>query len=558
MFVGILRDNRKWSANRRRSNTSMHPEPSTIARVTAAALTLAAPLSVRAATCEGLGTLSLPNTTISESRTVAAGSFKDPSIPWAMEEQLPERCQLKGTIHPTSDSQIAFEVWLPVSNWNGKLQGVGNGGFAGAINYESGLVQALQRGYAAVSTDTGHVAPMEDATWAIGHPEKVVDFAHRAIHLMTVNAKAIVKAYYGDAPRRAYFSSCSNGGRQALMLAQRYPDDYDGIVAGAPANDWTRLMLDFIWNEQALMKPGAFIPADRVPAIQAAVNAQCDGLDGVTDGVIGSPQACRFKPEKLLCSGEASRSCLTQAQIESLRAIYQGMRSRDGTLSFPGFTPGAEVGSWEGWIFGKELGGSAQARFGTGFMSAVVLGDASWRPGHFDFEHDARAVIEKAAPILDATDPDLSRFAARGGKLIMFHGWADPAIPPLSTIHYYESIGTKMGGGRRAQFVRLFMVPGMQHCFGGPGPSSFGGIAAAGDPPNPDTDLSAAVEKWVETGVAPEAVRAVKPKDLRAGMFDSTKGGVERTALICAYPKQAKWNGSGSKDDAASFTCAGD
>jgi hypothetical protein len=528
---------------------------STFARAVATALVMlgaAAPPS-HAASCESLQGLSLPDTLISESTRVAAGSFKDVSVPWATEQQLPERCQVKGTIHPSADSQIKFEVWMPVSNWNGKLHGAGNGGFAGSISYNGGLVEALQRGYAGVSTDTGHSAGFEDASWAIGHPEKVVDYAHRAIHLMTVNAKAIVKAYYGEAPHRSYFSSCSNGGRQGLMLAQRYPDDYDGIVAGAPGNDWTGLMLAFIWDEQAMMKPGAFIPADRAAAIQAAVNAQCDAHDGV----VGSPLACKFKPEKLLCAGAESSACLTAPQIASLRAIYQGMHSRDGSVSFPGFTPGAEVGGWDGWIFGQKIGDSVQVRYGTSFMSGIVTGDAHWQPGHFDFDREALPVIRKFGPILNATDPDLSRFAAHGGKLILFHGWADPAIPPMNTLRYYESIKAKMGASRRAEFVRLFMVPGMQHCFGGPGPSSFGGIASARQPPDPNSDLSAAVERWVEQGVAPEAVRAVKPKDPSASVFDSSKGGVERTGLLCAYPKQAKWDGSGSQEDAASYTCSG-
>jgi hypothetical protein len=536
----------------------MFSGPLTFARMAGAAavmLIAAAPLLARGAPCESLKGLEIPGATIDASATVPAGPFKDVSVPWATEEQVPEHCQVKGTMHPTPDSDIKFEVWMPVSNWNGKLHGAGNGGYAGSITYHGGLIEAVRRGYAGVSTDTGHRAGGEDASWAIGHPEKVVDFAHRAIHLMTVNAKAIVKAYYADAPRRSYFSSCSNGGRQGLMLAQRYPDDYDGIVAGAPANDWPGLMLDFIWNEQAMMKPGALIPADRAPAIQAEVNSQCDALDGVTDEVIGSPQACRFNPEKLLCSAAESSACLTAPQIAALGAIYQGMHSRDGTVSFPGFTPGAEVGGWDAWILPPTAGTTAQVRFGTSFMRGMVTGDSNWQPGHFDFDRDARPVIQKFAPTLNATDPDLRRFAAHGGKLILFHGWADPAIPPANTIRYYESIKARMGGSRRAGFVRLFMVPGMQHCFGGPGPSSFGGIASARRPPEPDADLSAALEQWVEKGIAPETVRAVKPKNALAAIFDSSKGGVERTGLLCAYPKQAKWNGTGNKDDSASFTC---
>jgi feruloyl esterase len=515
-----------------------------------------APFAAHATRCEDLHTLKLKQTVISESVRVPAGVFKDPNAgPWPAED-VPERCQVKGVIRPAPDSEINFEIWMPIASWNHKLQGAGNGGFGGSLNYQSGLVQALQRGYAGVTTDTGHTGKLEEASWAIGHPEKVVDFAYRAVHLMTVNAKAIVKAFYGTAPRRAYFASCSNGGRQALMLAQRFPEDYDGIIAGAPANDWTGLMLDFIWNQRAMMKPGAFIPADRAPAIQAEVNRQCDALDGVADGIIGAPQSCHFRPEALLCQSGESSSCLTQPQVESLQAIYQGMSAAHGTIRFPGFTPGAEATSWAGWIFGQKLGESAQARYGWGYVSAMVRQDPNWKVEQLDFDRDVPAIIEKYGPLMNATNPDLSRFAARGGKLILFHGWADAAVPPLNTIRYFDGVGAKMGEQRRGEFVRLFMAPGMQHCVGGPGPSVFGEHTAAQQPPNPDVDLAAALERWVDGGPAPEQVRATKPKDLLAGAFGSTKGGVESTSLLCAYPKRAKWDGVSNPSDAASYTCA--
>lgn len=515
------------------------------------ALLLFAPRIALAIACEDLHALKLNQTIITESIRVPPGTFKDPSGPWPAED-LPERCQVKGIIRPSTDSEISFEIWMPTTSWNHKLQGAGNGGFAGALNYQSGLVQSLQRGYVGVTTDTGHTAKTEDASWAIGHPEKITDFAYRAIHLMTVNAKAVIKAFYGEAPKRSYFASCSNGGRQALMLAQRYPADYDGIIAGAAANDWTGLMLDFVWNQQAVMKPGAFIPPDRVPALQAEVDRQCNALNGV----ISAPQSCRFDPDVLLCQGSESNSCLTHAQIESLRSIYQGMRVAHGQISFPGFTPGAEVGSWSGWILGtKAAGESAEARFGSGFVGAMAQQDPNWNLREFDLDREAPRIIRQYGPLMNATDPDLSQFAARGGKLILFHGWADAAVPPLNTIRYFDSVGAKLGVPRRSQFVRLFMVPGMQHCFGGPGPSVFGEHTAARQPADPDTDLAAALERWVEGGAAPETVRAVKPKDLLAGAFGSPKGGVEKSGLLCAYPKRAKWNGTASADDASNFSC---
>ncbi|WP_157995168.1 tannase/feruloyl esterase family alpha/beta hydrolase [Peristeroidobacter soli] len=520
------------------------------------------PLTSYAATCESLKSLAIADTTIDSSAAVAAGSFKDPAVPWAPPAQLPEHCRVIGTIKPTPDSNIRFEVWLPQpGNWNGKLQGAGNGGFAGSINYHGGLVEAVQRGYAGVSTDTGHTAANnnnEDVSWAKGHPEKLVDFGHRAIHLMTVNAKAIIQAYYGAGPKRSYFASCSNGGRQALMIAQRYPDDYDGIVAGAPANDWTGLMLGFLWNSQAMLKPDAYVTPAHSPALEAEVNAQCDTLDGVKDQIVGVPRACNFQPQKLRCSDKVSKWCLTDPQIGALQAIYQGPRTASGTQLFPGFTPGAEVGSvpglgWDGWIFGPKAAGGTQGRFVANFMRSVAVGDDNWQPGSFDFTREAPAFIERYAPILNATDPDLSRFAARGGKVILFHGWADAAVPPLNTIKYFDAVGEKMGA-QREQVVRLFMVPGMQHCLAGPGPSTFGGLSAAVQPSNPTIDLSSALEQWVEKGVAPETVKAVRPKNLLAALYDPTQGGVDRSALLCAYPKQARFKG-GDQNDAASYVC---
>lgn len=523
-------------------------------------LAVSAPMSASAAaSCENLKTLSLPDTTIDSSATVAAGQFKVPNAPWAPAQQLPEHCRVQGTIRPTSDSDIKFEVWLPVTNWNGKFQGAGNGGFAGSINY-MGLATAVQRGYAGASTDTGHTGKDEETAWAKGHPEKIVDFGHRAIHLMTVNAKAITKSYYGEAPRRAYFASCSNGGRQALMTAQRYPEDYDGIIAGAPANDWTGLIFSFIWNAQAQLKPDAFIPAAHATTIQSAVNQQCDALDAVSDGIVSAPQACSFRPEKLLCAEGQAKDCLSTPQVAALQAIYQGPQTANGSQLFPGFTPGAEVGtvpgiSWDGWVFGAQAGSSTQGRFATNFMRGMATGDDNWQLTNFSFDRDAGPIAEKFGPILNATDPDLSSFAKRGGKLILFHGWADAAIPPVNSIKYYDSVGARMGAAQRRQFARLFMVPGMQHCLAGPGPSSFGGLTAALSPPNPAVDLAAALEQWVEQGIAPESVRAVKAQDMVRALYDPTQGGVERSGLICAYPSQAKWNGSGDAADAASYTC---
>ncbi len=532
---------------------------SAAAAALAAAALLAASSSASAASCASLESLSLADTTIDSVETVGAGPYKDTSSAWAPPVQLPEHCRVHGTIRPTSDSDIKFQVWLPASGWNGKLQASGNGGFAGSFNY-SGLATSVQRGYVGTSTDTGHTGKDEDTAWAKGHPEKVIDFGHRAIHLMTVNAKAVAKAYYGAAPQRAYFASCSNGGRQALMTAQRYPEDYDGIISGAPANDWTGLIFGFVWNAQALMRPDAFIPGSSAGLIQSAVNKQCDAIDGVADGIVAAPQACDFKAASLQCADGQATECLTAPQVAALQAIYDGPRSSMGVQWYPGFTPGAEVGtvpgiSWDGWVFGPAAGTSTQARFATNFMRGMATGDDQWQLSSFDFQRDVQPIKEKLGPILNATDPDLSRFAARGGKLILFHGWADAAIPPVATINYFESVGARMGKANRHEFARLYMIPGLQHCLAGPGPNSFGGLTAAVQPPNPTGDLSAALEQWVERGIAPDAMRAVRAKNLVLALFDPTQGGVERTGLLCAYPKQAKWNGKGAAADAGSYTC---
>lgn len=527
----------------------------------AAAMAAAWSPSLHASSCQQLQALALPQVTIDSAESVAAGSFIDQNMDWLPPAQLPAHCRVRGTIRPSADSDIKFEVWMPASGWNGKLQGIGNGGYAGKINRGGGLVQAVQRGYAGVSTDTGHTGEDAETTWAKGHPEKVIDYAHRAVHLMTVNAKSIVKAYYGAAPKRSYFAACSNGGRQALMSAQRYPDDYDGIIAGAPANDWTGLMFGFIWNTQAqLASPAGFIPASKSAAVQQAVLAQCDRLDGVPDGVIGAPRSCNFDPRRLLCKGQDSDACLTAPQIDTLQRIYRGPHTSKGLRLFSGFTPGVEVGvlpgsGWDGWVFGDEAGNAIQAHFALNTMRNVFGKGDDWNFGSFDFDREPPALVEKYAPILSATDPDLSRFVDRGGKLILFHGWADAAIPPLNTVKYYESAVATMGAKKSDSSLRLFMVPGLQHCFPGVGAWNIGGLSAAAQPADPATDLSAALERWVEQGVAPQSVRALEPKDPLAGLFDARRGEVVTSALVCAWPKRAKWNGSGRTSDAANYAC---
>jgi feruloyl esterase len=464
---------------------------------------------------------------------------------------VPSFCRVSGVLKPSSDSDIRFEVWMPQAGWNGKYHGVGNGGFAGSIGW-AGLAAAVSRGYAASSTDMGHQAGGIDAGWALGHPEKVIDYGYRAIHETAVTAKAVIRAFYGEGPKRSYFNSCSNGGRQALMEAQRFPEDYDGIIAGAPANYWTHLLSSAAWDMLAtLATPGAYISAAKLPAIQAAVRAACDAQDGVKDGVLEDPSQCRFDPKTLLCQSAETDACLTAPQAEALRKIYAGPRDAKGKQVFPGYSPGgeAEAGGWGSWITGPGPEKAAMFLFATQFYKNMVFQDANWDFRTFDLERDSKIAVQKTAHILNSNNPDLKKFHARGGKLIVYHGWCDAAIPAQNAIDYFRSVEKKMGAKKTAGFVRLFLAPGVQHCAGGSGPDSFGQMnGVEGDALH---DLDAALERWVEEGVAPEKLIATKYKS-----GSSPASGVARTRPLCPYPQTARWNGSGSTDDAANFTCA--
>jgi feruloyl esterase len=507
-----------------------------------------------ATNCEDLAGLKLPDTAITLAQGVPAGAFTPPgpATPGVgnLFKNLPAFCQVAGTIKPSSDSDIQFEVWLPLADWNGKFQGIGNGGFAGSIQYV-GLASALAHGYATASTDTGHSAGGIDARWALGHPEKIIDFGHRAIHETAVKAKAVINAFYGRAPQHSYFSSCSNGGRQALMEAQRYPEDYDGIIAGAPANFWTHLFAGFAWNMQALGNPDSYIPASKLKAIEAAALALCDARDGVEDRVLDDPTKCGFDPSILLCKGPESDSCLTEPQVAALKKIYAGPKNSKGEQVFPGFPPGGETGAggWAAWILGLGPGKSAQYLFGTQYFANMVFDNPAWDVKTFNIDKDLQTADEKTARILNATDPDLRAFRKRGGKLILYHGWCDAAIPAENTINYYRSLVAKMGQRNVDKFVRLFMVPGLQHCADGPGPHSFGqaGPSAQADA---EHDIFLALERWVEKGIAPNMIIAVKP----AALLDPSKG-ITRSRPLCAFPLVARWKGTGSTDDAANFAC---
>jgi hypothetical protein len=388
-------------------------------------------------------------------------------------------CRVAGVTQPSSDSYIRFEVWMPASGWNGKYRGVGNGGFAGAIDFNS-MGNNVRRGYATAGTDTGHEGEAADGSWAYKHPEKVVDFGYRALHLTTVNAKGLIKAFYENAPQHSYFDSCSDGGREGLMEVQRFPEDFDGVLAGAPANNWTHMVAGAVDVLKTLYgDPAAYIPSVKLPAITAAVRRACDAQDGVKDGIVSDPTKCHFDPNVLLCHGPESRTCLTAPQIIALKKIYSGPRNSKGEPIFLGLMPGGEEGpgAWGSWVTGPGPGAGAVPGYVENFLRYMVFEDPAWSVLKGNVDEAVRASDAKTGSILNATDPDLRRFRTRGGKLIIYHGWNDPAISPLNSVNYLNSVIGKMGVDQTGQFMRLYMAPGVGHCGGGVGPVPSGSWA---------------------------------------------------------------------------------
>lgn len=458
--------------------------------------------------CDGLKNLKLPHTTITAAETAAAGY-----------------CRVAATLTPSSDSVIQIEVWMPskVTEWNNALQSVGNGAWAGSINNRA-MATALAEGYATASTDTGHTGG-NPATFIPGHPEKAIDFAYRAIHEMTVAAKAIIQAHYGRGPAKSYFNGCSTGGRQALAEVQRYPGDYDGIIAGAPANYTTRLQGAQLWTTTVVNKtPGAMIPAAKYPILHDAALAACDMLDGVKDGVIENPMRCNFDPKAIACKDADAPTCLTAPQAEAARLTYQGPQDSKGKSLFPGMEPGSETG----W---NTLSGAHPMALADEVYKYLVFKDDKWDYLTFDAERDMAKASKETGALMDSIDPDLRPFFNRGGKLLMYHGWADPGIAPRNSFNYYESVVKKVGAKTAANDIKLFMVPGMGHCGGGDGTSTF--------------NVMSALRDWVEQSKTPETIPASRVRN----------GQTDRTRPLCAYPQQAKYKGSGSTDDAANFTC---
>jgi hypothetical protein len=533
-------------------------------------LLLAAPSLAQpsdASHCTSLQQLKLDHARVLSADVVASGTFIAPPRPTGKAEQIPlykkipAFCRVKVQATPSSDSDIQIEVWLPLeaANWNHRFQGQGNGGFAGEIGYE-GLAYFLSNGYATAGTDTGHFADGIDAHWALNHPDKITDYGWRGIHEMTAQAKAVIAAYYASPAAHSYFASCSDGGREALMEAQRFPADYDGILAGAPAYNWTTLLTSAAIGMQTLLSDDAsYIPAADIPLIHSAILNQCDKLDelpgDVNDGVVDDPRACRFDPARITCKTGQSQQCLTAPQVKALTTLLTERKVGDTTIP-PILPAGGELdpNGWPTWITGNERGKAAMAGFGHGYFANMVYSDPKWDFRTFDPVAGLAAARKKTSDALDATNPDLSAFAKRGGKLILYHGWADAAISPLYSILYYEAVQQKLGKNETASFTRLYLMPGVKHCADGPGPDAIGqfGLPEMKNS-NSRNNVIHALEDWVEQNIAPEAITATKFGELPNHDADPHK--ILMTRPICSYPQQPHYTGKGSINDAASFEC---
>jgi len=489
-------------------------------------VSLALALAIASTPCENLAGLALPNTKIDAVQTVAAGAFVPPGARGATTAyaKLPAFCRVTATLTPTSDSDIKTEVWLPATGWNGKFQAVGNGGWAGSIPYAA-LAAAVSMGYAAGGTDTGHVG--NNADFAPGHPEKLIDLAYRSIHEMTVEAKAVVNAHYGNPARYAYYNGCSQGGRQGLAAAQKYPEDFDGIIAGAAS--WNqmrahgaRVALNVVVNKDA----DSVIPPSKYAMIHDAVINACDVSDGVRDGVLESPRMCKFDYSDLLCKSGDSPNCLTKGQLESAKTMTSPLKDpKTGRIIFDGYLM---QGSELGWA---TLGGPEPLGLATNGMRNVVFQDRTWDYHRMNLAVDVDRAAESDNGVMYSGDPNLKPFFDHGGKLLMYHGWNDPQVNPMNSVIYYESVLKAVGKDKTANSIALFMVPGMNHCAGGPGTDSF--------------DKVKTLEDWVEQGKTPTQIIA----------SHSTNGQVDKTRPLCAYPQVAKYKGTGSTTEAASFTC---
>lgn len=497
--------------------------------------------SAWAASCSELANMALDKGTVTSVTLVAAGQYKPAAAPFGpppgVSESpyaaLPAFCRVQARLTPTSDSDIAVEVWLPADNWNGKFVGIGNGVWAGQLSI-SQLVEPLSQGYATATTDTGHTGSGLTAEWAVGHPEKLVDFGHRAVHLMTVTAKQAISEFYGNKPEQSYWNSCSTGGRQGLMSAYRYPDDYDAISAMAPANPMTDLMTQSMWASWVNKRTaGAQLDPAKLGLVHQAVLAQCDAIDGLKDGVIGQPLACQFDPAELACpAGSSDASCLSTGQVEAMRGLYNGVSDSKGMQLLPGWPRGAEM------QLAALVMGPAPFPVAMDYFQKLMHGDDSaWDWTAMDYAQAVQASRNYGADILDVHADDLQAYFARGGKLLLSHGWNDGLIPANNSIKFYSALTGLLDSSTASEQLRLFMVPGMEHCSGGEGPNSF--------------DTLNTIDTWVTTGTAPDTIVATR---LGSPMPNAPQL-PPMSRPLCPYPQVAEFNGSGDTALAVNFSC---
>ncbi|MBV9782964.1 MAG: tannase/feruloyl esterase family alpha/beta hydrolase [Acidisphaera sp.] len=509
--------------------------------------------------CTDMTSLVIPNTTIDIAQAIPAGTYT-PTGSGAI-ANLPAFCRVHGFVSPVPGSVIGFEVWMPDAGWNTKIEMFGNGGYSSSLDY-SDMGAQLIRGYATLSTDTGHAYSTDgDPDFAVGHPQAIIDWGHRAVHQSILKAKQVVHAFYGSRAAHAYFSGCSTGGHQALMEVQRYPTDFDGVIGGDPGNNRTHLNAGFLW-EYLVDHPfgddnDPILPATKLPVLTHAVIAVCQAQNGARDGGLSSdnflndPRDCNFDPSILQCPNNVDApDCLTTAQIQTAQAIYAGPHDPvDGTLIENGYEPGSEAAAEPGlnWssYFQDFNGLNEPAR--TNFWKYWVFDNPNWDWWTFNFDTDMKKTDNKLAGPINAMNPDISAFEDAGGKLIQYHGWADPVVPSLESINYYDRVLGQEGGSihtpsilRQTQsFYRLFMVPGMGHCSGGPGPTSFA------------APMQSALEQWVEQGTAPASIVGT------SYLNNTPSEGVAYTRPLCPYPQKPYYQG-GDPDAAASFVCKND
>ena len=505
--------------------------PSAIAAILLVAFSSSS--AVAAVSCESLASLTLPNTTITLAQTVAAGDFTPPAtsardlgapVDW---KQVPAFCRVAATIQPAPDSNIKMEIWLPLSGpaatWNNEFEADGNGGWTGTINYKY-LGAALLRGFAAGMTDTGHEGGSAD--FALGHPEKVIDFGYRAVHEMTVKSKAIIQAFYGSAPKLSLWNGCSAGGREGLKEAQMFPEDYDGIVAGDPIADFVGRSLGGVWMAQAVHHDEtSLLSPEKYFVLHQAVLDACDAKDGVKDGVIENPMLCNFDPAAITCKAGNSNGCLTAPEVEAAKKIYSGViNSATKEIVFPGLMPGSELG------WGTQAG-PRPFNAATDYFKYIVFKNPEWDYRTLNFAGDIALAEKEDHDTINATNPDLKAFFQRGGKILQYHGWSDQQMSAATSPKYYNSVRNTVDAELVEKSYRLFMVPGMGHCGGGEGTDTF--------------DKVGTLEQWLKSGKPPDKIIASRVE----------AGKVVRTRPLCPYPQMAVYSGRGGTDDAENFTC---